>query len=240
MADRGHIESRIGRLSARQYGHVTRAQLVEIGLSDRTISRWIARGRLIPVHLGVYAVSYPRPEAVAQAAAALLACGPEAVLSHETAAALWGFKPRWPERPEVTGPSRRTRPGIRHHRSKTIKRRDVRRHRGLRVTSPARTISDIAPRADAEPARPCRQRCAPARSSQGPRAQPPDETHHDPGPAHPVWVRGRLPGLRAPCRPPRAGDQRRRGRLRGRRAVPQRARDSRARQLGAPPGPERV
>ncbi|MGB9186017.1 MAG: DUF559 domain-containing protein [Solirubrobacteraceae bacterium] len=90
--------------------------------------------------------SATRPEAVAQAAAALLACGPEAVLSHETAAALWGFRPRWPERPEVTGPGRRTRPGIRHHRSKTIKRRDIRRHRGLRVTSPARTISDIAPR----------------------------------------------------------------------------------------------
>jgi very-short-patch-repair endonuclease len=142
----GHIESRIAQLSARQYGHVTRAQLLAIGLSERTISRWIARGWLIPVHLGVYAVGYLRREAVAQAAAALLACGPDAVISYETAAALWGFRPKWPQRPEIAGPKDRRRPGIRYHHTRTLTRRDLRRHRGLRVTSPARTLIDIAPR----------------------------------------------------------------------------------------------
>ncbi|MGH2868996.1 MAG: type IV toxin-antitoxin system AbiEi family antitoxin domain-containing protein [Solirubrobacteraceae bacterium] len=142
----GHIGSRIAQWAARQYGHVTRAQLLAIGLSERTISRWIARGKLIPVHVGVYAVGYLRPDAVARAAAALLACGPDAVLSHETAAAHWGFAPKWPERPEVAGPRDRRRPGIRYHHTRTLTRRDIRRHQGLRVTSPARTLIDIAPR----------------------------------------------------------------------------------------------
>ncbi|HET9104305.1 MAG TPA: DUF559 domain-containing protein [Solirubrobacteraceae bacterium] len=87
-------------------------------------------------------------EAVAVAAAARLACGDDAALSHDTAAALWGLHDRWPARPEVSsGPGRRVRiSGIRHHRTKTLMRADVRRHRGLRVTSPARTLNDLRPR----------------------------------------------------------------------------------------------
>lgn len=146
MIDFHRIERKIAQLAARQYGHVTRGQLLEMGLVSRSIDRWIAQGKLIPVHAGVYAVGYLRGDAVARAAAALLASGPEALLSHETAAALWGFRARWPQRPEVTSPKCHRRAGIRHHRSRTLTRRDVRRHRGLRVTSPARTLTDIKPR----------------------------------------------------------------------------------------------
>jgi hypothetical protein len=140
------IQGKIAQLAERQYGHVARRQLLAIGLRSRAIDQWIAQGKLIPVHAGVYAVGYLRSDAVARAAAALLACGPDAVLSHETAAALWGLRTRWPERPEVSSPSCHRRPGIRHHRSRTLTRRDVRRHRGLRVTSPARTLIEIVPR----------------------------------------------------------------------------------------------
>ncbi|MGI9183830.1 MAG: type IV toxin-antitoxin system AbiEi family antitoxin domain-containing protein [Solirubrobacteraceae bacterium] len=149
MIDFVRIEAKIAQLAGRQYGHVTRAQLLALGLGSSGIRRRVVAGRLIRVHVGVYAVGYVRPDAVARAAAALLACGPEAVLSHETAAALWGFRSRWPEHPEVMGPSCRRRPAIRYHRSKTLTRRDVRRHRGVRVTSPARALIDIAPRMSA-------------------------------------------------------------------------------------------
>jgi very-short-patch-repair endonuclease len=46
---------------------------------------------------------------------------------------------------EVTAPSVRQRPGIRAHRA-ALQPRDVRHQLGLRVTSPARTLLDIAPR----------------------------------------------------------------------------------------------
>jgi hypothetical protein len=51
--------------------------------------------------------------------AAVLACGPDAVLSHDSAAALWGVR-KWPTVPEVTAPHGHRRPGIRGADGKTI------------------------------------------------------------------------------------------------------------------------
>ncbi len=100
---------------------------------------------LIRIHASVYAVGYRRVEPVAQAAAALLACGDTAVLSHDSAAALWGLR-RWPARPEVTVAGDRRPPGIQTHRSRTLTGDDVRIRLGIPTTSAARTIADIAGR----------------------------------------------------------------------------------------------
>lgn len=97
------------------------------------------------MHTGVYAVGCPPTDPLARAAAAALACGPAAALSHATAAVLWGMRRDWTEPPEVTVTTHRVRPGIRIHRCTTLRRRDVTRQRGLWVTSPARTLLDIAP-----------------------------------------------------------------------------------------------
>ena len=142
MRDFSAIRIKIARVADRQYGHVTREQLLELDLPSQTIGRWIENGRLTPVHAGVYAVGHQQRTAVAMAMAAVLACGPDAVLSHDSAAALWGVR-IWPSLPEVTAPHCRRRKGIRSHRTTTLSRRDIRRHRNLRVTSPARTILDI-------------------------------------------------------------------------------------------------
>ncbi len=83
---------------------------------------------------------------LARAQAAVLACGERAVLSHSSAASLWGFDKRWDGPFEVTVPSLRTRKGITVHRSTTLVRRDITRQLGIRVTTPARTALDIAPR----------------------------------------------------------------------------------------------
>ncbi len=74
--------------------------------------------------------------------AAVLACGPDACLSHDSAAALWGVR-TWPRQPEVSALKEKRRPGIRTHRTHTLTRNQVRRHSNLRVTSPSRTILDI-------------------------------------------------------------------------------------------------
>ena len=105
----------------------------------------IKKGQLIPVHRGVYAVGNPRPEGIARAAAAVLACGPDAVLSHFSAAALWGLT-GWPTIHEVTVPAKRRPSGVRIHIHPTLDAKDIRTRRGIRLTSPARTVMDIAPR----------------------------------------------------------------------------------------------
>jgi Transcriptional regulator, AbiEi antitoxin len=129
----------------RQFGHVTRQQLLELGLPAQTIVRWLGNDRLSRVHKGVYAVGHRQHTAIALAMAAVLACGDRAVLSHDSAAALWGVR-KWPTLPEVTAPYDRRRTGIRTHRTQTLITKDVRRHRNIRVTSPSRTILDIQDR----------------------------------------------------------------------------------------------
>jgi hypothetical protein len=91
-------------------------------------------------------VGHPAVPLYGRFLAATKACGPHAVLSHHSAAALWGLL-TWEERyPEVTvpGTTPRTHKRIRVHRSSTLHRDDVTRRRGISVTTPARTILDLA------------------------------------------------------------------------------------------------
>ena len=107
--DRRPISTKISMLAGRQSGYVTRAQLLEAGLSVSATDRRVKSGRLIVEHAGVYALEYRRREPIAKAAAAVLACGPGAVLSHESAAVLWGMRKRWPE-PGTNGARHRSTP----------------------------------------------------------------------------------------------------------------------------------
>lgn len=132
-------------LAVRQHGCVTRAQLLELGVAARTIGEWIRRGRLFPVHAGVYAVGRPLTTPVERAAAAVLACGFDALLSHFSALAAWGLVLRWPAIPEVTVGRRRRRPGMVIHHSRCLSGADIRVQLGIRATSPARTLLDCAP-----------------------------------------------------------------------------------------------
>jgi very-short-patch-repair endonuclease len=77
--------------------------------------------------------------------AAVLACGDGAALSHWSAAALWGVAD-WPGRLEVTSPGYHRRPGLLTHRSSTLVTGELRRHNGVPVTSPVRTMLDLQPR----------------------------------------------------------------------------------------------
>ena len=150
MGERGRIAAQISTLATKQYGHVARGQLLALGMGPRTVGRWVQAGRLIPVHKGVYAVEYRRREPIALAQAAVLACGDGAALSHGSAAALWGMVKKWPATPEVTVGKDRRRPRITIHRCTTLTRGDVRTHRGIRATTPARTALDLKPRLTSE------------------------------------------------------------------------------------------
>ncbi len=139
------IDRQIAALAYRQRGYVTRRQLLRLGVGAEAVRYRIKTGRLIPVYAGVYAVGHLPTLPQDRAVGALLACGPGAVLSHGSAASLWGVFRRWDMPFEVTTASARRRAGIRTHRA-ALTRADIAKQLGVRVTSPARTLLDIAPR----------------------------------------------------------------------------------------------
>lgn len=140
------LERWLGAVATRHYGYLTAHQLEALGLGRGAVQHRVRTGRLVRVHHNVYSLGPPRREPTALAAAAVLAGGPGAALSHGSAAALWGLRKRWPHPPEITVATDRRPGGLRVHTSTTLSKRDVRTHRGIRVTSPARTLLDIAPR----------------------------------------------------------------------------------------------
>lgn len=91
-------------------------------------------------------MGYVNRTPVARACAAVLACGERAALSHGSAATVWGFNKYWDAPFEVIAPTVRAHEGIKVHRCKSLIRRDITRQLGIRVTSPARTALDVAPR----------------------------------------------------------------------------------------------
>lgn len=126
---------------------VATSQLADLGFDKDDIRRRVNSGRLHPYHRGIYAL-VPKAALPPLAAeqAALLAIGPGAVLSHRTAAAMWGVARRDPTTVDVIAPrQRRNRPGIRVHRSADLTTRDVRTKERLTLTSPYRSILDLAP-----------------------------------------------------------------------------------------------
>lgn len=126
---------------------MTRTQLLEVGLGSGAIGARVKSGALVTRYPGVYAIPPARTDPPALAAAAVLACGPHAALSHASAAYLWGFLRYWESPPEVTLAKGDRRPRqILTHRCPSLKPRDIRSQRGVPITSPERTILDMAPR----------------------------------------------------------------------------------------------
>jgi very-short-patch-repair endonuclease len=105
-----------------------------------------ARGTLHRRHRGVYAVGHGRLTPEGEWLAGVLACGDGAVLSHESAAALWGIGPVQLLPVHVTlrlPANRRSRPGLRIHRSRSLVGGQVATRNLIAVTSPMRTIQDL-------------------------------------------------------------------------------------------------
>jgi very-short-patch-repair endonuclease len=108
----------VWELAGRQHWVVTRAQLVVLGMGSEAIRHRIRIGRLHPVMRGVYAVGRNEIDSRGRWMAAVLACGPHALLSHHSAAALLGIRGERPGPIDVVVPDdvARRRPGIRVHR----------------------------------------------------------------------------------------------------------------------------
>ena len=136
------VDHAIAMLAWRQWGVVTRPQLRALGLSDDEIDYRIAVGRLRLIHRGVYAVGHHRIQPEGIWLAAVYAGGERAVLSHRSAARLWGLLP-WEGEIEVTTPKmRRDRPGI-HYAHSRVESFERTEHRAIPVTTVARTLLDL-------------------------------------------------------------------------------------------------
>ena len=138
-------ERAIGELAGRQDNLVTREQLLTIGLGRGAIAHRLSAGRWRRVHPGVYLVAPAPLHLRAEARAAVLACGDSAAVSHATAAGLWGILPETDD-VHVTVPGRHTGPreGVHVHRTAALHPDEIALRHGLRLTSPARTICDLA------------------------------------------------------------------------------------------------
>jgi predicted transcriptional regulator of viral defense system len=133
----------IAELADRQHGVVATWQLVALGLTHDEV-RYRARiGRLHRMYRGVYAVGYRKLTPKGHRMAAVLAYGPEAVLSHQTAAAQWDIGYPSAKFHVTTPTSRRSRPKIRAHRA-VLHPEDLTVKDGIPVTSVARTLLDLA------------------------------------------------------------------------------------------------
>jgi very-short-patch-repair endonuclease len=136
----------IARIAARQHGIASLSQLLAAGISVDGVLRRVRAGRLHRLHRGVYAVGHVAPNRHRVWLAGVLACGPEAVLSHQSAAALWLLLPAQsgPVHVTVIGDGgRQRRAGILVHRSATLSSSTTTRRDGIPVTKPARTIIDL-------------------------------------------------------------------------------------------------
>ena len=138
-------------LAARQFGVVSRRQLLALGMSSGAIVAWLEQGRLHRLHRGVYLLGHPVPPPLALEQGALLAAGDDAVLTHLTAGRLDGFLDEEDGALiHVTTSRFRGRPrGVVVHTSRRLPPRDVTYRQDLPITTPARTLVDIAEIADA-------------------------------------------------------------------------------------------
>jgi hypothetical protein len=113
----------IHELTARQHGVVARRQLLRLGLGEDAIDHRLSNGRLLRLERGVYAVGHAELRREGRLIAAVLAAGDDAVLSHRSAAALWGLRPWGGTFTEMTALGRggiTKRPGRILHRSRDL------------------------------------------------------------------------------------------------------------------------
>jgi hypothetical protein len=145
MRPQSATDHRVAALAERQGGIVAHAQLRSLGLGAAAIQRRVRAGRLHPRFRGVYAVGHRHVGPEGLLWAAVLACGPGAVVSHVSAAAAWDMLASAARTVDVTVGlgGRKRRRGLRLHRTRALADDEVTTLRGLPITTPARTLLDL-------------------------------------------------------------------------------------------------
>ncbi|HEY2667169.1 MAG TPA: type IV toxin-antitoxin system AbiEi family antitoxin domain-containing protein, partial [Actinomycetota bacterium] len=140
-----NAERTILGLAQRQHGAICRRQALECGMSGRSIDHRLASGEWVRVFQGAYRLAGTECTWEQKAMAGVLAAGVGAVASHRAAAALHGMPgaPRWAE-VTVTRPRQVQVEGLIAHQTRLLAPGDAGRLSGIPVTTPGRTIADLA------------------------------------------------------------------------------------------------
>lgn len=136
----------LARIASRQHGVLSRRQLVALGCDAEFVNRSLRSGRLHRIHKGVFAVGHAAVTIRGRWMAAVLACGEDSVLSHISAALLWGLVDRPSRLIHVVVPGRgsRSRHGLVIHRTRRLPAEHRTERDGIPVTTPHRTLLDLA------------------------------------------------------------------------------------------------
>ena len=142
------LDQVLGEFGAAHHDVASLDQLIALGLTAGQVETRLASGRLHAVHRGVYAIGRRRLSSEGALLAAVLAGGPGAVLSHRSAAGLWTIAGGGLSRVDVTLPTRNgrgRRPGLAIHRPRRpVAASEWAERSGIPVTTPARTLLDLA------------------------------------------------------------------------------------------------
>jgi putative AbiEi antitoxin of type IV toxin-antitoxin system/uncharacterized protein DUF559 len=134
----------LAKLATRQHGVVTLRQLLAFGFTRVAVRRRLSAGRLHPIHPGVYAVGHPRLTVKGLFIAAVHYGGEGALLSHRSAAELWGLISPSSLVDVTIASHRRRRGNVVWHEARTLHSDDRATKDGIPVTSVARTLLDVA------------------------------------------------------------------------------------------------
>jgi predicted transcriptional regulator of viral defense system len=129
-------------VAGRQWGVIGSQQLRACGIAKSTACRWRAAGKLHVIHHGIYALGHRSIPVEGRLVAALIHAGPDAALSHATAAWWWGLIPEEPATIHVSSPSfAGSTDGVLVHHPRHL---EPMSHRRFPITTVARTIIDFA------------------------------------------------------------------------------------------------
>ncbi|HTU87457.1 MAG TPA: DUF559 domain-containing protein [Solirubrobacteraceae bacterium] len=140
------VERAVARIAGDQDNVISREQLLGAGLGRGAIAHRVKAGMMQRLHWTVYLLGAAPPTPMGRARAAVLSCGPDAFVSHRSAAELFGLLPESDGEVDVTVVGRNFGPraGVRRHRVAVLPEADVTTMCGIPVTSVARTICDLA------------------------------------------------------------------------------------------------
>jgi len=147
MGPEDAIETRVRALADRQHGLVARRQLLALGLGREAVKSWARSERLVRVGRGLYTLGHRQRTPESRWMAGVLAVGADARLAERSAGALWTLRPYAGANLHVAIPSsrgRRPRDGLVVHRWADLRPEECTVARGIPVTTPARTLIDLA------------------------------------------------------------------------------------------------
>jgi hypothetical protein len=137
-----HVDAAVAAIATRQYSLILRDQALACGMTDRMIHQRVQSGRWVRVAPGLYRLAGVPVTWKQRAMAACLISGAGALVSHRSAAVLWGVSGFRPGPLEITVPAGRSGRNAlaKVHRSGV----DGVRRDGVPVTRPSRMLHDLA------------------------------------------------------------------------------------------------